>query len=118
MSYKIYLKGLLIFLGIIVGLSFINTIFYYKDFFTNNIINISEIISLIIATLATGLYIGLNSKNKGYINGLILGLIITILSVFLNVILKQKITIVIIATYLLLIILAVGSSILGINHKK
>ena len=118
MIYKNYLKGLLIFLGIIIGISLINTILYYNNIFSYKIIQLVEMFTLIIATAVTGLYIGLKSKNKGYINGIILGIIIILISLITSFILKEKITIISIITYALLIVLTTGTSILGINRKK
>ena len=118
MTYKNCLKGLIIFLGIIIGISLINTILYYNDLLNSKTIEIIETITLILATIITSFYIGLKSKNKGYINGLITGIVIVVVSLILSLLLKEKITIIKVISYVLIILLSTTSSILGINRKK
>ncbi len=118
MTYKNILKSFIIFLSTIIIFNTINTILYYNNILNSNTVQILEILSLAATTIITSFYIGLKSKNKGYINGIIAGSTISIISIVTGLILKEKITILSIITYILIILLATFSSILGINKKK
>ena len=118
MTYKNCIKGLLLFLGTLLILSLLNTILYHYDIINSNMIKILEITTLILSTIISGFYIGIKSKNKGYINGLTLGGIITVILIILKIIINKKITLISILIYLILLLLTISSSILGINKKK
>ena len=118
MTYKKYLIATLLFTGIIVILSLITTILYHNDIINSKIVKVVELITLFISSVVSGLYIGLKSINKGYINGLILGGIITAILLLLNVIITRNITIISILIYLIMIVIITSSSILGINKRK
>lgn len=118
MTYKNYLKGIIIFVSILLIMIVINTTLYYYDVTNNTITKIIELISLIISSIACGFYIGLKSQTKGYKNGLILGGIIAGIAILLKVVITRNINLVFIGIYLLVLLLITGSSILGINKKK
>lgn len=118
MTYKNYLKSLGFFLIIIMGISLLNTILYYNDIIGGKISSLIELLTLFVATFTSGFYLGFKSSNKGYINGLILGGIIIGISLLLTLIFKEKLTLVSLFTYILVLAFATFSSILGINRKK
>lgn len=118
MTYKNYIKAFLIFIGIIIFSTLTITLLYNKDIININIVRILEIITLALSSILSGFYIGLKSKNKGYINGLILGGIIIITLLILSLIISKKISLINIIAYLLILIVITMSSILGINKRK
>ena len=118
MTYKNYIKSLLIFLGIIISSSLIITFLYHKNIINTKLVTTLTIISLLTSTTITGFFLGIKSKNKGYINGLILsGMIIAILLI-LKIVISKKITLINILIYLLIIVITTTSSIIGINKRR
>ena len=118
MTYKNYIKSLLIFLGIILSSSLIITLLYHKNIINTNLVTTLNIISLLISTTITGFYLGIKSKNKGYINGLTLSGIIIGILLILKIIISKKITFINIVIYLFIIIITTTSSIIGINKRR
>lgn len=118
MTYKNYIKGLLIFICCILITTIIITFLYNKDLITLTVVKILDIISLGLSGIITGFFIGLKSKNKGYINGLIISGIISIILILLNIIINHRINSNSIIAYIILIFLITMSSICGINKKK
>lgn len=112
-----YIKSLGLFFISLLILNIIISIFSYFDLLNNNIISILKVLTLIISTFISGIYLGLKSDKKGYLEGLKLGLLIIIIFSIFNIILKgfNKY---IIFYYLLIIILEVISSTIGINKKR
>jgi putative membrane protein (TIGR04086 family) len=94
------------------------TFLYHKNIINTKIVTILEITSLIISTITTGLYLGLKSKNKGYINGLSLSGIIIGILLILNILISKKITLINIIIYSLILIITTTSSIIGINKRR
>ena len=112
-----YIKSLGLFLLSLLVLNIIISIFSYLEIFNLNISKILMIISLIISSLLSGIYLGLRTNQKGYIEGLKLSLIVLIIFTFFNLILRNfnKYTII---YYLIITILIVLGSMIGINKKK
>lgn len=115
---KNYLKAILLFIIIILILSLIITTLYNYNIINSNITKILEIIALLTSSIISGFYIGLKSKNKGYINGLTIGGTITIIILLLNIIINRNITITTILVYLAVMLTITTSSIFGINKRK
>lgn len=118
MTYKNYIKSLLIFTGIIIISTLLITVFYHKNMINNNTISILKKLILPISTIITGFYIGLKSKNKAYINGLTLGMIIISIIIIIRLIIVKEIKLINIITYILILLIITISSILGINKKR
>lgn len=112
-----YLKSILIFIICIFLLNIIISIFNYFDIFNENIIKILKIITILISSLLSGLYLGFNSNKKGYLEGLKLSLIVLIIFTIFNLV-TCNFHIVTLIYYLIIIILITISTILGINIKK
>ena len=112
-----YIKSLGLFLLSLLVLNIIISIFSYLEIFNLNISKILMIISLITSSLLSGIYLGLRTNQKGYIEGLKLSLIVLIIFTFFNLILRNfnKYTII---YYLIITILIVLGSMIGINKKK
>ena len=114
-----YLKSLGLFIGIFLILNIIITILSYIEIFNPTIIKILKIITIIISTAISGLYLGLKSNKKGYLEGLKLGGIIIALFLIITLILKPiEFTTYTIFYYMIIVGLAVLSSMCGINKKK
>jgi len=118
MTYKNYVKALLIFIGIIMITTLTTTILYNQNIINFTVVKILEIIGLLFSSISSGFYIGLKSKNKGYINGLILGGIISFLLLLFSLLISRKIILTNLVAYVIMIIIITISSILGINKRK
>ena len=118
MTYKNYIKAILIFIIIVITTAFTTTILYNQSIINFIVVKILEIIGLLIASISSGFYIGINSKNKGYINGIILGGLITLILFLLSLLITKKIVLINIIAYTIMIIVITISSILGINKRK
>lgn len=114
-----YLKSLGLLVGSFLILNIIISILSYFELFNPNIIKVLKIIVIIISCLISGIYIGLKSNKKGYLEGLKLGGIIIVLLSLLIIILRpitfNKFTWL---YYLLILGLEVLGSTIGINKKK
>lgn len=106
---------LIIFLLIIIFSFFINTLYYF-DILSNNIVRYLKMIYLISSFFIGGIYMGLNSPNKGYLYGLRLSLIYIIISIILSIIFN-KITLSKIIYYIILTSCITFGSMIGINKK-
>ena len=114
-----YLKSLGLFFGSFLILNILITIFNYFELFNSNIIKILKIITIIISIVISGIYLGLNSNKKGYIEGLKLGGIIIAIFLIITLILKSiEFTTFTIFYYLIILGLSILSSMIGINKKK
>lgn len=113
-----YLKSLGLFIGSFLILNIIITILAYFELLNPNIIKILKIFTIIISSVLSGLYLGLKSNKKGYLEGLKLGGIIIVILSLLTLILKpiafNKITWL---YYLITIGLEVLGFMIGINKK-
>lgn len=114
-----YLKSLGLFLCSFLILNIVITIFNYFELFNPTIIKILKIITIIISIVLSGLYLGLKSNKKGYLEGLKLGSIVIVLFLIITLIFKpiefNKYTII---YYLIIVGLTVLSSMIGINKKS
>ena len=114
-----YLKSLGLFLGSFLILNIIITIISYFELLNPNIIRIFKILTIIISSSLSGLYLGLNSNKKGYLEGIKLSGIIIVLLTLLTLIIKpisfNKLTWL---YYLIILGLEVLGSTIGINKKK
>ena len=114
-----FIKSSIFMLIIFFTLNLIITIISYFDLFNNSLINIIKIISFIIIFISTGIYLGLNSKKKAYIEGLKLSaIIIVIFSIITLIIPNLDFSIKTIISYLLLTSLIVIGSSIGINKRR
>ena len=94
MTYKNYIKSLLIFIGIILISTLLITFLYHKDIININTINIFKKLILPISTI-----------------------IISII-IFLRLVILKEIKIINIIIYILILLIITISSILGINKKR
>ena len=112
-----YLKGLLYFFIPFFLLIILITIFYYFDILNNQVIKYFKIIILLLSTLISGIYIGKNSSNKGYLNGIILSLIIVLIFFITNLFL-DGFKIYQLIYYLIIILTTTIGAMFGINRRK
>lgn len=112
-----YLKSAIYTLCILLGSSIIITILSYFNIINGSLLRIIELLIPVISISIGSYILGNNSDNKGYIEGIKYGSIWTILFLIINLILKNF-TYLSLIYYLILIIIAVISSIIGINKKK
>lgn len=90
----------------------------YFGVISNKITNVFNIIILFVVCLLSGIVIGKKANNKGYLEGVKIGGMISGLFLLTSLVLKNKITLVKIIFYLLIIAISIIGSIIGINKKK
>lgn len=114
-----YLKSLGLFIGSFLTSNIVITLLSYFELFNPTIIEILKIITIIASSIIAGVYIGLKSNKKGYLEGLKLGGIIIALLLIITLIFKPiEFTTYTIFYYIIILGLTVISSMIGINKKK
>lgn len=114
--YK-YLKSSIYTLCILIGSTIIITILNYFNILMGNVLKITELLIPIISIFIGSYILGKSSNNKGYIEGLKYGIAWIILFLIINLI-SKNFTYLSLIYYLILIIIAIVSSIIGINRRK
>lgn len=114
--YK-YLKSSIYTLCILIGSTIIITILNYFNILMGNVLKITELLIPIISIFIGSYILGKSSNNKGYIEGLKYGITWIILFLIINLI-SKNFTYLSLIYYLILIIIAIVSSIIGINRRK
>lgn len=114
--YK-YLKSSIYTLCILIGSTIIITILNYFNILMGNVLKITELLIPIISIFIGSYILGKSSNNKGYIEGLKYGVVWIILFLIINLI-SKNFTYLSLIYYLILIIIAIVSSIIGINRRK
>ncbi len=114
--YK-YLKSSIYTLCILIGSTIVITILNYFNVLMGNVLKITELLIPIISIFIGSYILGKSSNNKGYIEGLKYGIAWIILFLIINLI-SKNFTYLSLIYYLILIIIAIVSSIIGINRRK
>ena len=109
-----YLKSSIYTLCILLGCAIIITILNYFNILMGKI---TELLIPIISIFIGSYIVGKSSNNKGYIEGLKYGVVWIILFLIINLI-SKNFTYLSLIYYLILIIIAIVSSIIGINRRK
>ncbi|MBE6147583.1 MAG: TIGR04086 family membrane protein [Firmicutes bacterium] len=119
MWYVKYLKVLLyIFIPLLI-LNALISIFYYFGIIPSNIINYFKLVISCISMLIGGVYIGIKSNKKGWLEGIKVGFIVIILYFIISyLVFDSGISIKTLLYYLILLISSMLGSIIGINLKK
>lgn len=112
-----YLKSSIYTLCILIGSTIIITILNYFNILMGNVLKITELLIPIISIFIGSYILGKSSNNKGYIEGLKYGVVWIILFLIINLI-SKNFTYLSLIYYLILIITAIVSSIIGINRRK
>lgn len=112
-----YLKSSIYTLCILIGSTIIITILNYFNVLMGNVLKITELLIPIISIFIGSYILGKSSNNKGYIEGLKYGIAWIILFLIINLI-SKNFTYLSLIYYLILIIIAIVSSIIGINRRK
>ena len=112
-----YLKSSIYTLCILIGSAIIITILNYFNILMGNVLKITELLIPIISIFIGSYILGNSSNNKGYIEGLKYGMAWIILFLIINLI-SKNFTYLSLIYYLILIIIAIVSSIIGINRRK
>lgn len=95
------------------------TILNYTGILTGNILDIFNIILLFISILIGGILTGRKANRKGYIEGIKFGSIIMVLILLINILIfRNKINLISILYYLLIIFISMIGSIIGISKRK
>ena len=112
-----FLKSSIYTLCILIGCAIIMTILNYFNILMGNVLKITELLIPIISIFIGSYILGKSSNNKGYIEGLKYGMAWIILFLIINLI-SKNFTYLSLIYYLILIIIAIVSSIIGINRRK
>ncbi len=112
-----YLKSSIYTLCILIGSTIVITILNYFNILMGNVLKITELLIPIISIFIGSYILGKSSNNKGYIEGLKYGMAWIILFLIINLI-SKNFTYLSLIYYLILIIIAIVSSIIGINRRK
>ena len=112
-----YLKSSIYTLCILIGSTIIITILNYFNILMGNVLKITELLIPIISIFIGSYILGKSSNNKGDIEGLKYGMAWIILFLIINLI-SKNFTYLSLIYYLILIITAIVSSIIGINRRK
>lgn len=107
---KIVLIPLIYFIVFPLILSIINL-------FDVEIPKIIYLISVMIVTLITGIFLGLITSKKAYLKGIAFGSSMSLLMFFLSLILRAQFSIYSLIYYLIIIVVATLGSIIGITKK-
>jgi len=114
-----YFKSFVLFLLCFIVLFFIFNSLSYFDIVGNNFIYLSNFIFFFISSFISGIYIGLNSLNKGYLEGIKVGGIIILFLFSISIFFTNKLfSIYLIVIYFLVVLFSIVGSIIGINKKK
>ena len=109
-------NALLLFLILIIIFTLLINILYYSNLLNGNMIRYFKIIIFFFFFFILGIYMGLNSPNKGYLYGLRLSLIVVTISIILAIIFN-KLNVTKFIYYLIAISCITFGSMLGINKK-
>lgn len=112
-----YLKSSIYTLCILIGSTIVITILNYFNILMGNVLKITELLIPIISIFIGSYILGKSSNNKGYIEGLKYGMAWIILFLIINLI-SKNFTYLSLIYYLILILIAIVSSIIGINRRK
>ena len=102
----------------ILVLTLLFTLINYFNVINDKTMSIFKIIIPIISLFIGGIYLGLNTKFKGFCNGLKLGLVFIFIMIILNIIFISNFELKNILYYLILLITTTLGSMIGINIKK
>lgn len=95
------------------------TILNYTGILTGNTLNIFSTILLFISIFIGGILTGRKANRKGYIEGIKFGSLIMVMILLINLLIfKNKIHLISILYYLLIIFISMVGSIVGIAKKK
>jgi len=116
-DYKKYLYATILIVLLIIFLSLLVNTLYYYDVISNNLVKYFKMIIAVISFFLGGIYIGLNSPNKGYLYGLKESLIAIIILITCGIIF-DNIKLSNIIYYLITTICITFGSMIGINKKR
>lgn len=106
-------------IGSLLVLTLIFSFFNYFNIISDKIMPIIKILILFISLFLGGLYMGKNSKNKGWLEGIKLGIIFSIFLLIFNFLaLNNSFKLKYLLFYTIIIISSIFGSIIGINKKN
>ena len=110
--------SLIYIVSILLLLTLLFTLINYFNIISDRTMSLFKIIIPIVSLFIGGIYLGLNTKLKGFCNGLKLGLIFIGIMIVLNIIFISNFEFKNILYYLILLITTSLGSMIGINIKK
>lgn len=117
-----YLKNLIICFGLVIGIIFIFTFFVtllsYFNIMNDSVTTVFKMIIPILSMLASGIVMGRNSSQKGWLEGLKLGLMVCVLLMLFNILgLRNSFKIGNVLFYTILTFSSIVGSMIGISRK-
>lgn len=117
-----YIKNIIFSLGIVISVlfvfSFIITILSYFNILNDKVTSVFKMLIPIISVLISGIFMGINSTKKGWLEGLKLGILICILLFLFNLLGLNNFKINQLLFYGILIFTSIVGSIIGISKKN
>ena len=114
-----YFKSFVLFFLIFTIIFLIFNSLSYFDIVGNNFIYFSNFVFVLFSALISGIYIGIKSLNKGYLEGLKIGSFIVLFMFVLSFLFTDRpFSLYLILLYILIIVFSIIGSIIGINKKK
>lgn len=114
-----YLKSFGIFIALFITMSLLVAILYYFDILSNGFYNIIKFIIPIISIFISTLYLGKNSKEKGWLQGIKYGLVLILLLFMLSFLgFNNSLTLKGTIYYLILLSISMFGSMIGIGNNK
>ena len=116
-NWKNLLKAIFLYYFLITIFTLIINLFYYYNIINNNSIKYFQMISLLIIHFLLGLFMGINSPEKGYLYGIRLSCIIISTNILTSIIVGN-LSFSMIIYYLIVFFIVTLSSIIGINKRN
>ena len=113
-----FLKSYGILLGTLIFLSIISSLTYYFDILSDSVYNIIKLVVPVLSIVIAGIYLGHNSKEKGWLQGIKFASIFILLLFMISfLIFNNGISLKSLIYYLILLFTSTISSMLGILNK-
>ena len=114
-----YLKAFLIVLLTTILVNILFSSLCYFDIIGNTTNSVLKILSILIFSFISGLYIGIKSSNKGYLEGIKVGLITILFMILLSYLgFNDNFNMIKILYYFLILLVTIIGSVIGINKKE
>ena len=112
-----YFKSLLFIIIPLIIFNLIISILYYFNIISDNSINYINLILIVLSIFVGGIYIGLKSNKKGYLEGIKIGLVISIIFFLISYLILNSFKLKYLIYYLILITSSTIGSMIGISKK-
>ena len=114
-----YLKAFLIVISTTILVNIFLSSLCYFDIIRNTTNSVLKLLSILIFSFISGIYIGIKSNNKGYLEGIKVGLITILFMILLSYLgFNDNFNMIKILYYFLILLVTIIGSVIGINKKE